>query len=230
MRLLVLLAFAAACGHAQRVPAPTTGGIGGQLRDAITGEAVTGTVTAHDEDGFDVSTVIVAADGSYVIDGLKPGRYGLVVEVLGGPIHFSGVPVDAGRVTAFDLPIDRGAIGGDAVRFADLAGDNISEYAPADLDPARARLEGTVTDSVTRERVEGAVVTTTHPETGETLTAVSDDHGRFEFADVPPGTYTLSAFYQVPRRGQIEVRRADVPVAAGRAVVVPLTIEVTGAS
>jgi len=228
MRLLLVLAVLVACGHPAPPSTPTRGGIGGQLRDRVTGQPVTGTVTAHDEDDFDVSTVIVGTDGGYVLEGLRPGTYGLVVEILGGPLQFTGVPVTAGHVTAFDIPIDRGAIGGDAVRFAELASDDVTDYGPPDLDPARARLEGSVTDSVTRERVAGAIVTTTHPETGETLTAVSDDLGWFRFADLPPGTYTLSAFYQVPRRGQIEVRRMDVPVPAGRAVVVPMTIEVTG--
>ncbi len=223
-----MLTLVVACRHAAGPPAPTTGGIGGVMRDRYTGEVVTGTVTAHDEDGFDVLTVKVDADGGYLIEGLKPGSYGLVVEILGGPLQFEGVPVAPGHVTAFDLPIDRGAIGSDPGRFADLASDTITDYAPPDLAPGAARIEGTVTDSVTRERVAGAIVTTTHPASGETLTAVSDDGGRFQFDELPPGTYTLSAFYQVPRRGQIEVRRADVPVAAGRAVVVPMTIEVTG--
>ena len=58
--------------------------------------------------------------------------------------------------------------------------------------------------------------------------SVSDDAGRFEFASVPPGTYTLTAFYQVSRRGQIEVRRSDLAVEGGTVVRVPMEIEVTG--
>lgn len=229
MRWFLLVALVVACHHP--APArPTRGGIGGLMRDRFTGEAVAGTVTAHGDDSLQVHTVKVGADGAYLIEGLPPGGYSLVVEILGGPLHFTDVPVVAGHVTGFDIPIDRGAVGSDPVRFAALAGDDVTEYAPPDLDPAVSRLEGTITDSVTRERVVGAIVTTTHPGTGETLTAVSDDLGWFRFAELPPGTYTLSAFYQVPRRGQIEVRRADVVVAAGKAVVVPMTIEVTGAT
>lgn len=196
--------------------------------DGADGQPVAGTVTAHDEDSFAVSTVKVADDGGYLIEGLKPGSYGLVVEILGGPIHFEGIPVTAGHVTAFDIPIDRGWAGSDPVRFADLAGSNVRAYQPPDLPADASRVEGTVTDVVTRERVEGAVVTTTDPRDGQTLTAVSDERGWFAFGDLPPGTYTLSAFYQVPRRGQIEVRRNDIVVEAGHAVVVPINIEVTG--
>jgi hypothetical protein len=57
---------------------------------------------------------------------------------------------------------------------------------------------------------------------------VSDERGRFRFPDGPPGTYTLSAFYQVARRGQIEVRRSGVEAAPGNAVIVPIFIEVSG--
>ncbi len=226
-RLVLVAVLLAACHHRGPV-APTRGGIGGLVLDRFTGDVVAGTVTAHDEDSFAVSTVAVADDGSYLIEGLRPGSYSMVVEIKGGPLHFEGIPVTAGYVTAFDIPIDRGNIGSDPVRFAELAGSNLIDYQPSDLAIEQGRLEGTITDLVTLERVGGAVVTTTDPVSGDTLTAVSDDRGWFRFGEVPPGTYTLSAFYQVPRRGQIEVRRADVPVAAGHAVVVPMSIEVTG--
>ena len=40
-----------------------------------------------------------------------------------------------------------------------------------------------------------------------------------------PGTYVISAYYSVGGHGEIEVRRSDVAVAGGEAVVVPLWIE-----
>ena len=72
------------------------------------------------------------------------------------------------------------------------------------------------------------MIVATSPDVSEVLTVVSDERGRFRFPDGPPATYSLSAFYQVARRGQIEVRRSGVQATAGTAVIVPIFIEVTG--
>ena len=84
-------------------------------------------------------------------------------------------------------------------------------------------IEGTVNDTSTRGRVPGAVVTAVHGE--QTEQTISDDHGRFRFDGVAPGTYSVSAYYSVGGRGQIEDRRSEIAVAGSEAVLVPLWIE-----
>jgi hypothetical protein len=230
VRLVVLfVAVSLAACHAQpRRAEPERGGIAGQVRDRLTGEAVTATLTAHDQDSFVVDTAHTAADGSYAIADLAPGVYDMVVVLKGTTLQLTDIPVRAGHVTAFDVPVDIGAVEVPPVAYAQIEGDALKTYQPPGLDPEKSRLEGTVTDSVSRERVAGAVVVATSPDLSEVLTVVSDDRGRFRFPDGPPATYTLSAFYQVARRGQIEVRRSGVEAPPGTAVIVPIFIEVTG--
>jgi hypothetical protein len=58
----------------------------------------------------------------------------------------------------------------------------------------------------------------------KTQQTVSDDYGRFRFETLP-GTYSVSAYYSVGGRGQIEVRRSNIAVEGAEAVHVPLFIE-----
>ncbi len=58
------------------------------------------------------------------------------------------------------------------------------------------------------------------------LPAVTDDEGRYRFDDVEPGTYVVSAYYSIGGRAQFEIRRSDIAVAGGEAVIVPIWIEV----
>lgn len=227
LRLLVLAVAVAGC-HPQPSRAPERGGIAGQVRDRLTGEAVTATLTAHDSNSFAVESAKTSADGSYAIAGLAPGVYDMVVVLRGTTIQLTDIPVTAGHITAFDVPVDVGAVEVPPISYHQIEGDSLKTYQPPGLDPDKARIEGTVTDSVSLERVAGAVVVATSPDLAEVLTVVSDERGRFRFPDGPPAIYTLSAFYQVARRGQIEVRRSGVEAPPGTAVIVPIFIEVTG--
>jgi hypothetical protein len=102
----------------------------------------------------------------------------------------------------------------------------IDRYRPTDLHPSIAMIEGTVTDMTTRQRVPGAVVTAVHGnDVSTTQQTVSDDHGRYLFEAVRPGVYSVSAYYSIGGRGQIEVRRSGIEVAGAEAVIVPLWIE-----
>ena len=230
-RFLVLVCLAA-CPHAApppSAPAPTTGGIAGEVRARDTGEPVRATLTAHDQQSFVVETARTGADGGYAIDGLAPGVYDMVVELPGTTLQLTGIPVTAGHTTGFDVPVDIGGVELPPIAFERVEGGDIRVYAPPELEGGdHARVEGTVTDTVSLERVAGAVIVADAPELAEPLTGVSDDRGRFRFPSVPPGTYTLSAFYNVDRRGQIEVRRSEIAVVAGTAVTVPMFVEVSG--
>ncbi|MCA9677380.1 MAG: carboxypeptidase regulatory-like domain-containing protein [Myxococcales bacterium] len=217
------------CHPSPRGPAaPTTGSIGGLVVDHVTGEAVRATLTAHDQQSFVVASAHTAGDGAYRIDGLAPGTYDMVVELPGTSVQLVGIPVTAGHVTAFDIPVDSADVELPPQPYERVASDQILRFTPPDADPRRGVLEGTINDIVTRERVGAAVVTATSPVLTEALTGVSDDAGRFRFDDLPPGTYMLSAFYQVARRGQIEVRRTEIVVDGGTQVVVPLFVELSG--
>ena len=227
LRLVVVAILVAGC-HPQPSRAPERGGIAGQVRDRLTGEPVTATLTVHDTESFAVDSAHTAPDGGYAITGLQPGVYDMVVVLTGTTLQLTDIPVRAGTVTAFDVPVDVGAVEVPPVAFHQIEGDALRTYQPPGLDPDKARVEGTVTDSISHERVAGAVVVATSPDLAEVLTVVSDDRGRFRFPDGPPATYTLSAFYQVARRGQIEVRRSGVEAPPGTAVVVPIFIEMSG--
>lgn len=227
LRLVALTVVLAAC-HPQPRRGVEPGGIAGQVRDRLTGDPIAATLTAHDSDSFAVKTAKTSADGSYAIAELAPGVYDMVVVLPGTTVQLTGIPVTAGHVTAFDVPVDLGAVEVPPVSYHQIEGDSLKTYQPPGLDPDKARVEGTVTDSVSLERVAGAVVVATSPDLAEVLTVVSDERGRFRFPDGPPAIYTLSAFYQVAKRGQIEVRRSGVEAPPGTAVIVPIFIEVTG--
>jgi hypothetical protein len=189
---------------------------------------VTAQLAVHGADSLDVHAAPIAADGSYRIDDLPPGAYNLVVSLPGTSLQFTGIPVAAGRTTGFDVPVDSAAVEVPPQPYAKVETDTILVFTPTGLDPAIGRLEGVVTDIVTRERASGVVVVATSPSAPDVITTVTDDGGHFAVASVPPGTYELSAFYQVARRGQIEVRRSGVEIAGGTSVYVPIYVELSG--
>ncbi len=227
----LLLPVALAACHAssgRRPAAATTGSISGVVLDRLSAEPLQATLTAHDQGSFALDSAHTDATGAYRIDGLRPGTYDLVVELPGTSLQLTGIPVRAGAVTAFDIPVESGQVEVPPQPFARLVSDEIATFTPRDADPARGRLEGTVTDALTLERIPGAVITATAPGLPEPISVVSDDAGRFQIGALAPGTYALSAFYQVARRGQIEVRRTAIPVEGGTLVVVPMYIELSG--
>lgn len=226
--LLACLGTACAASAPRPPAAPTVGGIAGRVFDRTTGLPVAATLTAHDQGSLAVATSRTRADGGYQVDGLAPGTYDMVVVLTATTLQLTGVPVRAGRSTGFDVPVDLGEIEIPPRRFEEVSGDAVAGYRPGDLSADRTRFEGTVTDAVTLERVGGAVVMATSPALDEPATAITDDAGRYRFEALPPGTYALSAYYQVPRRGQIEVRRTGLAGEAGTALIVPIFIEVTG--
>jgi len=65
--------------------------------------------------------------------------------------------------------------------------------APEPVKPGTGSIEGVVNDSVTQEPVKKAQVSLGGP-TGQPLTAVTDEGGRFAFRELPAGTYWLNAW------------------------------------
>ena len=77
----------------------------------------------------------------------------------------------------------------------------------------------------THGRIAGAVITAIGGPRSDTQQTVSDEHGRYRFLALAPGTYAISAYYTVSGHGQIEVRRSEIAVAGAEAVIVPLWLE-----
>jgi hypothetical protein len=227
VRVVVLLACSliclAACGGPQRAR-PTTGAIAGLARDRDSGDPIAkAEIRVH---GGAIAAQLVTASsdrGLYDVDHLPPGRYRLSSSFAGQEVEVVNIDVRAGEVTVVDLVFTLGRPEPIRVDFGDASASAIDRYRPRGLAGA-AVIEGTVNDTTTRMRVPGAVVTAVGRGTW-TQQTVSDDHGRFRFDALPPGVYSVSAYYSIGGRGQIEVRRSGIHAAAAEAVIVPLWIE-----
>lgn len=222
--LAVLAAIFAGCAGTQR-PKPTTGAIAGLARDHDSGDPVAKVEIRIRTSGQMTPISTLSRDnGLYDVDHLKPGRYTLSAQFAGQPVEVANIDVRAGEVTMVDLTFTLGRPEPIRIDYNEPKSAAIDRYKPKHLAPTVAMIEGTVNDSGTRQRVVGAVVTVVS-ETEHTEQTVSDEQGRYRFDAVRPGTYSVSAYYSVGGRGQIEVRRSGIEVAAAEAVVVPLWIE-----
>lgn len=214
-----LLIVLAACGAPQHPPRPTEGAIAGLVRDQNSGQPIA-TAELQLSTGAHATS---ARDGVYTFDHVAPGRYTLVGHYAGQPVTVENIVVDAGEATYVDVTFTLGDPKPIVVDLDAAKLDQIRRYHPPD---ASTLIEGTVNQVGTRERVAGAVVTAVGGPRKDVLQTVTDDQGRYRFEQVEPGTYAISAYYSIGGRGQIEVRRSDIEVAATEAVVVPLWVEV----
>jgi hypothetical protein len=222
VKLAVLFALAA-CGAPQH-PAPREGSIVGLARDHDSGDPV-----AHAELRLRIQgdvrgrAATSGAQGAFAFDHLPPGRYSLSASFAGQPVSVENIDVAAGKTAVVDVVFTLGQPDPVTVDFGNAKEGAIDRYHPSHHAAGTGLIEGTVSDSGSRERIAGAVVTATRD--GDALTAVTDDQGRYHFDAVEPGTYVISAYYSVSGRGQIEIRRSDIAVAGGEGVIVPLWIE-----
>ena len=169
------------------------------------------------------------AHGIYDLAHLRPGRYQLTAQFATQPIEVVNIDVRAGETTFVDIVFTLGRPVPMRINFGDASGA-IHRYRPKNLSASVGLIEGTVNDTGSRERVPGAVVTAVtrdHNQAELTEQTVTDDHGRFRFEGIAPGTYSISAYYSISGHGQIEVRRNLIDVAGAEAVVVPLWVELT---
>jgi len=195
----------------------TDGAIAGLVRDRDSGQPI-GAADLSLSTGAAKTTGI---DGMYIFDPVKPGRYTLVATYAGHTVTTKDIDVRRNEVSFVDVTFALGQPDPITVQYGDPKLTEIWRYTPKDH---VSRIEGTVSEAATHTRLGGVVVTAA---AGDTLQTVSDDDGRYHFDHVPTGTYTVSAYYSVAGHGQIEVRRSDIRVDNGEAVVVPLQVEAT---
>jgi hypothetical protein len=216
--------LAVGCAATQH-PHATSGAIAGLARDRDSGDPVPhADIHVRAEGELAAHAATTGRDGSYAIGNLPPGRYSLTAEFAGQPIDVEHIVVRAGDTTVVDVTFTLGQPDRVRIEFGDPKDGEITRYHPRHVGRDVAIIEGTVTDISTRVAIAGASVTATS-EHG-TLMAVTDDAGRYRFDGVPPGAYTVSAYYTVGGHGQLELRRSAIDVHAGDGVIVPLWVEV----
>jgi hypothetical protein len=219
----VLLAFVPACGGTQRVR-PAEGTIAGLARDRESGDPVASAeVHVRREGEMAARADKTAANGAYAVEHLAPGRYTLTAEFAGQPIDVERIDVRAGAIAVVDLAFTLGQPDPIHADFGDPKDGAIARYRSPRQSPDHAVIEGTMVDAATRGPVAGASVTATSS-TG-TLLTVTDAHGRYRFDAISPGTYTISAYYTLGGRGDLEIRRSAIDVRGGDGVIVPLWVE-----
>jgi hypothetical protein len=227
----VVVLVLVACSNGPAHPRVATGGITGITYDRVTGYAISGAQVRAVLPSRIPILAISAAGGLFDLTDLAPGRYTLRGEFANQVVELPDVDVSAGEVTLTKLPFASGSAAGSDAPPRPLTLDSstltqITRYRRGDLGEA-GRIEGFVIEAATHAAVTGAIVTVTSAATPGTATqqTSSDDRGAFRFDALLPGTYALSAYYSLAHRGQIEVRRGDVAVAAAEVVVVPLVVD-----
>lgn len=232
----VALALPACGGRAPSpaaAPAPTlatTGAITGTVRDRASGDALsfaTVMVVEPKSEEPPKHTDTTGADGHFAIEGLPPGTYDVTVFYSNLSDHRLDLELAAGQRVELDLELDLQVGAADASAAA--AGDDESGPTTA-ARGSRGVIDGTVTDQVTGEPLEGAVVAATTPELRDAHMAVTDERGEFRIVGLPPGTYKLSCYYRLIDYGDIEVQRTNIAVEAGRSTSVPLRLDTSATS
>lgn len=229
VRILVLcLAVLTACGGKGESTAANRAklraAILGLARDSHTGEPVA--MADISVSGPEAKKTSTNKYGLYTIDGLRAGTYTLTGVFAGQPIEISKIPVRDGEATYVDLMFTLGDPQPIMVVFGDHTAE-ITRYKPKNIQPSAILIEGTVSDVATRERVAGAVVTAVYKDAANNLhteQTITDNDGRYRFENLPPGSYTISAYYSISGRAQVEMQRG-VDVVATEAAIVPLVIE-----
>jgi hypothetical protein len=221
-----LLVVVAGCHHPAMPAAPTTGAISGLVRDQDSGAAIARAQLAVRRDGeLNPALIATGDDGTYALERLAPGRYDVTASYAGVTVDVRGIGVIAGHDVAVDIDLPLGQPVEEHLDFGDPHEGEVRHYRPPHANPATGAIEGTVTDAATRERVPGSVVTTTSPALPQAVQVITDDRGRFTIGDLPPGTYSVSAYYTVQRHGTISVEHNLIPVRGGETAVVPLFVE-----
>lgn len=196
--------------------------------DAATGDPVAmASITLTAASGTPTASLVSNKFGLFDLENVEPGRYQIDAVFAGQPLRVRNVTITAGRMTYVDLVFTLGSVEPLEVDYGDPTQAAITRFAPRNLAPNTGLIEGTVSAFGTHERIAGAVVTAVPNSGASPLQTITDDAGRYRFADVTPGVYAVSAYYSMAGRGQIEVLRSSIDISSGEGVRVPLAIELS---
>lgn len=222
---IVTILVTACSGTGVRVarPAPGPGAVAGLVRSAQSGLGVQDARVVLRRPGSLAPVQGVSdATGAYYIAELPPGPYLVSAYLDQVPIGEQTVTIEHDKITGLDF-----AVGATPDMPIDLNAPSMAplwRYKPPGADPVTGAIEGTVSDT-RRERLPGAVISIIRDGEVAAEQTFTDDHGRFQVAGLSPGSYTVSAYYSIVMRAQMEVRRNRVRVGGGEVVVVPLWLE-----
>jgi hypothetical protein len=223
--VIAALAGTAACGIVRRSsgPPPGPGAIAGLVRSASTGGGVEGArVVLRRPGSLEPVHGVTDAMGAYYIPDLPPGAYTIIAYVSEQEIGEQTAQIEHDHITALDF-----AVGATTDGPIDLNAPSMKplwRYKPPGADQKTGSIEGTVADT-RKMRLAGAVVSIVRDGEITAEQTFTDEQGRFEVAGLSPGNYSVSAYYAVVTRAQMEVRRNKVIVGGGEVVVVPLWLE-----
>jgi hypothetical protein len=231
---VALLALGCGRGTPAQPAQPTTGAIAGVVTDSSTGDPLSFArieATEWSTRRAVPDSATTQADGAYRLDALAEGTYLIEVQYADHRVRFFTVPVHLGQTTTLDVPIDASGLTSSAsYDYIDMLRNPIATAAP--VGPARERaparsggIRGSVRDQATQQFLPGAVVAATTPGLRDAQLAIADDDGTYLLRSLPPGTYTLSVYYHLIERGNIEVRRTGVGVNVGEMTVIDLLLD-----
>jgi uncharacterized surface anchored protein len=229
---LSLLLGASGCGvlgNSSKRQADPTGTIIGIARDMDSQDPIafaTVELRAHGE--FRSSVTKTSDRGLYDYSKLAPGLYTLSATFAGQVIDVSNINVVKGEAIAVDLTFTLGRPDPIKITFGNAEDSTIVRYRARKAAANTGIIEGTLTDNANRSRIVGAVISVILD--GNNTAAdqmISDDQGRFRFEGLAPGNYALSSYYAIPGRGQMELRRSNLLLAAGEGIIVPLWVDVS---
>jgi hypothetical protein len=224
----LVITLCMACGARGRPPKDPFGAVGGIVVDAGTGDPVgMASITLHTESGKTVGKAVSKTSGLYDLEKVTPGRYEIHAVFAGQPLRVRNVVIVAGRMNYIDLVFTLGSVEPLDVDYGDPRQAAITRFRPSSITAGTGLIEGTVSAFGTKERLVGVVVTATSNAMPAPQQVVSDDRGAYRFTELLPGAYTVSAYYAMGGRAQIEVQRNSIAVAAGDGVRVPLVIELS---
>ncbi len=236
----LLALFAPACaagGGASATPhhsghpgvTPGLGAIRGVVRDVGTGEPISFvTVYAHSPLLHRERSATTEGNGTYRLGELDPGRYRITAYYSDATARYDDVAVRAGKETTVDIRLRATGEADTASIRSTTASPATDGEAAAPRAPLHSRtgiIEGKVFDGASGASLPGAVVAATAPHLRDARLAMADDQGGFRLLGLPPGSYTLSVYYHLIDRGNIEIRKANVEVRPGRTVEVDLKLD-----
>ncbi len=212
---------AAPTSHHDAAPASPTGTIEGVVLDAVSGGPVSFVdVKAASVAGHRMNDT-TGSDGSFRFTDVPVGTYWVTAIYSGHSVRYRHVTVTAGGSVHLDVPLDP--------EREDVTldyGSTAGVVARSPITPVHTgSIRGLVRDAETREELPGAVVAATAPVLRDARMAMADDNGSYLLPSLPPGTYTLSVYYHLIDRGNLEIRRTNITVAPGEIKVVDLDLD-----